>query len=409
MTRLILLSCSLFLAFLLAACGRGDGGGGAVIDIAATDPSNTAIGVGLQKPISATFKLAIDATTVDGASFTLTGPSGPVDGHIQVSVTPNVSIVSFLPSAPLAFDSDYTARLTAGIRDRAGNSLSTDHVWRFNTGRRLAAGDAHTCARLDDGRVKCWGDNSAGQLGLGDVNGRGDNPGEMGDNLPAVDLGVGRTAVQLVSGAAHTCARLDDGRVKCWGDNSAGQLGLGDANGRGDSPGEMGDNLPAVDLGVGCIAVQLVAGATHTCARLDNGQVKCWGDNSAGQLGLGDVTGRGDSPGEMGDYLPVVDLGSGLMVLGLSAGANHTCTLLDNGQVKCWGDNSAGQLGLGDVNGRGDSPGEMGDYLPVVDLGSGLPVLGLSADANHTCTHHDNGQVKCWGDNSAGQLGLGGN
>ena len=112
----------------------------------------------------------------------------------------------------------------------------------------LASGGSVTCARLDNGGAKCWGYNLEGQLGLGDTNDRGDNPGEMGDNLAVVQLGTGRTAVELSADSAATCARLDNGTVKCWGYNLGGQLGLGDANNRGDAPGEMGDNLPIVDL-----------------------------------------------------------------------------------------------------------------------------------------------------------------
>jgi E3 ubiquitin-protein ligase HERC3 len=148
------------------------------------------------------------------------------------------------------------------------------------------------------------------ELGLGDTSDRGDEPLEMGDDLPAVDLGTDRTARALAAGAEHTCALLDDGTVKCWGSNFVGQVGLGDIDHRGDGPLEMGDNLPAVDLGTGRTAQALAAGEYHTCALLDDGTVKCWGGNDYGELGLGDTNGRGDAPGEMGDALPAINLGS---------------------------------------------------------------------------------------------------
>jgi alpha-tubulin suppressor-like RCC1 family protein len=94
----------------------------------------------------------------------------------------------------------------------------------------------------------------------------------MGDSLPAVQLGTGRSAVALALGSFHSCALLDDASVKCWGTNSReGRLGLGDVNHRGDKVGSMGDSLPAVQLGR--TAVQLVAGSVHTCALLDDGQL----------------------------------------------------------------------------------------------------------------------------------------
>ncbi len=131
----------------------------------------------------------------------------------------------------------------------------------------------------------------------------------MGDALPAVSLGTGRTAKAIVAGSFHTCALLDNDIVKCWGFNAIGSLGLGDWAHRGNGPGEMGDALPVVNLGTGRTAKIVVAGL-HTCALLDNDTLKCWGDNSRGLLGLGDTQYRGDGPGEMGDALPVVDLGS---------------------------------------------------------------------------------------------------
>ncbi len=268
--------------------------------------------------------------------------------------------------------------------------------------RSITAGDNHTCAILDDGTVKCWGGNSRGQLGLGDTANRGDGAGEMGDNLPAVNLGTGRTATAITAGDTHTCALLDNGTVKCWGDNGYGQLGHGDTANRGDDAGEMGDNLPAVNLGTGRTATAITAGSSHTCALLDNGTVKCWGDNGDGQLGLGDTADRGDGAGEMGDNLPAVDLGTGRTATAITAGDDHTCALLDNGTVKCWGDNAYGQLGLGDTADRGDDAGEMGDNLPAVDLGTGRTATAITAGDVHTCALLDNATVKCWGYNGHG-------
>ena len=131
---------------------------------------------------------------------------------------------------------------------------------------------------MDDDSVKCWGGNYNGQLGLGDTNSRGDESNEMGDNLPAVNLGTGRTAKAIATGELHTCALLDDDSVKCWGGNHRGQLGLGDTNSRGDESNEMGDNLPAVNLGTGRTAKAIATGGYHTCALLDNDSVKCWGE-----------------------------------------------------------------------------------------------------------------------------------
>jgi hypothetical protein len=272
---------------------------------------------------------------------------------------------------------------------------------------QVAANVRHTCARLDNGTLKCWGRNGSGRLGLGDTQSRGDGPGEMGANLPAVDLGPGRTALEVALGSSHTCARLDDGSVKCWGRNDKGQLGLGDVQDRGDGAGEMGTNLPVVNLGPGRTALQLALGLSHTCARLDDGSIKCWGDNGSGQLGLGDTQVRGGLPGQMGASLPAIDLGPGRLALQVAAASAFTCARLDNNTVKCWGNNATGLLGVGDTQARGDGPGEMGANLPAIDLGPGRLGLHVAASVEHTCARLDNGSIKCWGFNGNGCLGLG--
>jgi len=235
----------------------------------------------------------------------------------------------------------------------------------------------HSCARLDNGSVKCWGSDDHGRLGIGlfdpdeysgDI---GVEPEQMGDGLPTVNLGTGRTSTQLAAGALHNCSILDNNQLKCWGANESGQLGLGDTLDRGtDVASEMGDNLPAINLGTNRYAVEIALGITHSCARLDNGTVKCWGANSFGQLGLGDTKARGRLTTEMGDNLPIVNLGTGRTAKRIFAGGNHSCALLDNDTMKCWGANTDGQLALGDSKNRGDQANEMGDSLPAIDFGN---------------------------------------
>jgi alpha-tubulin suppressor-like RCC1 family protein len=265
----------------------------------------------------------------------------------------------------------------------------------------------HNCALFREGKLKCWGGNTIGELGLGDTKNRGGQPGEMGDVLPFVDLGTNARVTSIAGGLGHFCALLDSGQIKCWGECGFGQLGLYQPNNLGDEPGEMGDALPTVDLGAGLRATAITTGSDYTCALLDNGGVKCWGFNNNGELGLGDTQDRGNLPGQMGDALPLVDLGTSAKVTSLVAGYNHTCALFDNGKVKCWGLNSSGELGLGDTKNRGESPTQMGAHLPFVDLGTDARVTSIAASASFTCALLDAGQIKCWGNNFGGVLGLG--
>jgi alpha-tubulin suppressor-like RCC1 family protein len=258
---------------------------------------------------------------------------------------------------------------------------------------------------LSDGGVKCWGNNGFGQLGLGDTNHRGDQPNEMGDNLPEVNLGTGKAAVAVFPGTWHTCALLNDNSVKCWGNNNNGNLGLGDIAFRGDGPNEMGDSLPPVNLGTGKTAVTLSSGM-NTCAILNDGSLKCWGWNAFGQLGLGDTNDRGDALNEIGDSLPAVDLGTGKTAIAIRVDETLSCALLNDGSVKCWGWNDFGSLGQGDTTHRGDQPNEMGDNLPAIDLGATAAASAIEV-GGPVCALLSGGRLKCWGTNHVGGLGLG--
>jgi alpha-tubulin suppressor-like RCC1 family protein len=284
--------------------------------------------------------------------------------------------------------------------------LGTDAGGQQLRAVELVAGLSHNCARLESGDVKCWGDNSRGQLGLGrDASSVGAAPNEMGNKLAPVKLGTGRKAVFLAAGWRHTCAGLDNGQLKCWGSNEHGELGAGvSKSSLGLNPNEMGDQLRAVNLGSGRVAIHVSASA-HTCAALEQGDVKCWGGNEAGQLGQGDLIDRGLLASHMGDSLPRVDLGAGSRAQRVVAGGQHTCAILTTG-VSCWGRNDKGALGVGDLLSRGGGPGQMGDSLPRVDIVQSSPVLGLAAGQDLTCAKLDQQRLFCWGDGADGQLGL---
>ncbi|CAN0398207.1 unnamed protein product, partial [Hapterophycus canaliculatus] len=127
---------------------------------------------------------------------------------------------------------------------------------------------------------------------------------------------------------------------------------------------------------------------------------KCFGYNKNGELGLGDTTNRGDGSGGMGDELPDVDLGAGAVATAVSAGWQHTCALLEAGNVKCWGRNDWGQLGKGDFLDRGDDPSTMGGNLTDVDLGSSpsgnssAVAIAVSTGQQFTCVLVEGGGVK---------------
>jgi len=258
------------------------------------------------------------------------------------------------------------------------------------------------CALSFAGSIKCWGGSSYGGLGYGDTNWRGDSVGEMGDNLGTVDLGSDFVVQQVVTTGDYSCALSEDSEIKCWGRNNAGQLGQGHTTFLGDNANEMGDNLYPVDLGSDFEPILLEG----PCAMSTQRKVKCWGWNWDGRLGLGDSDNRGDAVGEMGDNLPVLDFGD-FNVSSIHCSATSCCVLSFEGSVKCWGANVYGQLGYGDTENRGDEPGEMGDSLPVLDLGADFVVETLSIGYISSCAQSTEGIIKCWGQNYFGQLGYG--
>jgi alpha-tubulin suppressor-like RCC1 family protein len=261
----------------------------------------------------------------------------------------------------------------------------------------LAAGDFHTCALLDDGDVRCWGYGGDGRLGYASEANIGDDedPGSRGP----VNLGPGRTAKAITAGGAHTCAILDNDELRCWGYGFNGQLGYGDASSIGDTetPGSAGP----VNLGPGRTPVAVAAGSAHTCAILDDGAVRCWGAGLRGQLGYGNTSGLGDF--STPDQVPPVSIGAGRKAEAVSAALSETCVLLDDGTVRCWGAGEGGRLGYGNSVSIGDT--ELPDSVAPVNLGAARTADAIAVGGTHVCAVLDRGDVRCWGYGSLGQLG----
>ena len=201
----------------------------------------------------------------------------------EITFATNNTQVIFTPGsvavpATLAYDTNYTVTLTTAVRDPSHNALAANVVWTFNTGKKLAIGFQHACARLDDGGVKCWGANEYGQLGY-------DDNAESWRHVRASHEHArprepGRRAaspIALAAGDNSTCARLDNGDTKCWGSNEYGQLGQSTDNANqsiGDQPNEM-ETLQPINFGTGRFALEIVArrGLRVRAARRRHGQV----------------------------------------------------------------------------------------------------------------------------------------
>lgn len=256
----------------------------------------------------------------------------------------------------------------------------------------LDAGDIHMCVLTSGGAMKCWGGNASGQLGSGG-SGNVTNPSDVS--------GLTSGVAAISAGADHSCAVLTNSTAKCWGSDSGGALGA--VGGNSTTP------VPVVADGNGVVVTgfrTISAGGGHTCAATTTGAVKCWGTNTYGQLGLGNATAQ-SYPAEVPTLLGAVDPG-GVGVAALSAGDNYTCAALNDGTARCWGQNYVGQLGYGAVsayNVPNSTP------LPVTGLSSGVVAISAQVQGStyttHTCAATNDGAIKCWGDGATGGLGYG--
>lgn len=274
----------------------------------------------------------------------------------------------------------------------------------------VACGYRHTCVILAGSRqVKCWGLNNYAGLGYEDR-----RPVLSPADVHPVDIAPNTTVRQISTGSFFTCALVhESSRVKCWGDNRAGQLGIGtDREAWGELEGEMGDGLPYVDIGMDLTVKEVHTADYHACVIVaENDGVKCWGVNWAGNLGTGNHSAWsiGSMQEDMGDALQYVKFGTvEPRVRALSLGGAHSCALMmHDSSVRCWGDNWRGQLGYGSSVVEFSATAEKAVVFGGLHAQGLVRVEQIVAKFDHTCALMSNGDVHCWGGNTWGQLGLG--
>lgn len=307
--------------------------------------------------------------------------------------------------------------------------IEPSSVGQYSGARSLALGGSwqegamqHACLVTASGTIKCWGNNSNGQLGVTGENGAGE-PLDVEVELPsaqsvtagdqhtcsldaeggsvtcwgslggcfesdsetlnllilfASDFGWSEIA-GVVCGGQHVCAWSDSGKVVCWGNNDELQLGYA---------GE-GSCMPFQEVAVSGV-VELVAKDNHTCALTDAGETWCWGDNTDKALSNTEATNL--EPEQLATS----------SATDVCVGSTHVCVLHANGSVQCRGAGSRGQLG------HGLHPFSS-DFVTVTlhESASFGPAVGLECGHYHTCARDSDGRIACWGDNDSRQLGIG--
>lgn len=282
----------------------------------------------------------------------------------------------------------------------------------------MAVGGHHTCALLEDGTIRCWGDGLWGQLGDGSVTPTEDQPGLLwyhGRSVPSSPVSLPAQATAVAAGHNHTCALLEDASVYCWGHDDRTQLGLWSHKGHirqfdehYEYAPEQVPQLPQDDPVVG-----IAAAMAATCLTFESGTVRCFG------WAHGGVTGRApDNDSYWGAFGASNNGEDSETLVGLREivlGSSHGCARTEQGGAKCWGWDWRGQLGDGvreelyhaqvSANAEDDVQTDDDPRIPrdVVGMKGGVAMVQVGAE--HSCAILDNGAVRCWGSNRHEQLG----
>lgn len=238
---------------------------------------------------------------------------------------------------------------------------------------KIVAGARHSCALLETGNIRCWGEGKLGQLGRG--------PDLAGTYIPKDVIGVERV-IDLDAGYYFNCALLESGQISCWGSDAEGQLGNNLLPNDPRNPPTLVEDIDN--------ATAIVTGGKHACARLEDSTAKCWGWNSYGQIGSGKPDAANRSTPDV-----VVGLDG---IEKLAAGLHNTCAILEDGTLWCWGYDGSGTLGDGSPE-KNDSA-----FVPVQVPGI-ADVRDVSVGEYHVCALLPEGQIRCWGQDDWGQVG----
>ncbi len=299
---------------------------------------------------------SIDSTTED---TTATSPEDATDPTDTTDESPEGATDP--PSDASDLPSDGATDLP-----NEGNTAETDTADSTPNGVfDVAAGTAHSCGILD-GSLYCWGENSSGQLGLGDAR----------ERTQKAQLTESSNWLAVTAGETHSCALEENGNVHCWGGNDRGQLGQGDRMSR-SSPTLV--SLPSA-------ATQISGDHNHTCSVLDGGALYCWGENEEGQLGQDDTYPADNDTAADGLEPMRVGEKSWRMV---DTGQGHTCAVREDGTLWCWGRNTGGPLGVAEPE----------QIRYPVQIGSDDDWTRAEAGQHHSCGLR-NGQLYCWGRNN---------
>ena len=261
---------------------------------------------------------------------------------------------------------------------------------------QVSAGGKHTCALSFTGGIKCWGAGANGELG---------NKADTDKDAP-VDVKLENNSnlsgiIEMSAGRNHVCALNSAGEVKCWGMGTSGQLGNNNTENKNFAINVKSGISSSTNLKE---VVQISVGDDHACALTIAGRVKCWGAGAHGRLGNGSDNANKSYPVDVMESTGQAPVALSDVVQ-ISSGGFHTCALKANGQARCWGRGTSGQLG----GGAGTGVTAVNNPVAVIAGDGVTSPLGgivqIACGGRHTCVLDNNGQLRCMGLASSGQLG----
>jgi hypothetical protein len=259
----------------------------------------------------------------------------------------------------------------------------------------VATGHNFDLAVTSTGQVYAWGFNQFGQLGQGNT---------TNTDVPVlVPLPAGTDIASVSAGHDTSYALTSTGQVYAWGYNRIGELGIGNNTGPEMCSAQACSTSPVpVSLPAGTLVTAIAAGADHVLARTSTGTVLAWGENTDGQLGVGNNTGPDNCSGLVCSWSPVaISAPAGVNFASVAAGHFFSLAVTSGGGVYSWGTNFTGQLGIGNTT-------QQNTPAPVT-LPAGTDVTAVAGGDSHTLALTATGQVFSWGSNGEGQLGNGTN
>lgn len=409
--------------------------------ISSTSPANSTTGVAVNSAITTTFSENMDASTITTSTFTLKQGATLVSGTVAYSGTTAI----FTPVSSLLYNTTYTATVTTGVKDAAGNAVAINYSWSFATGAipgpvvvtSVAGAISSSAVLKSDGTVWEWGDSTLGSTptivtafsGVTAIRGSGShgstdfaairNDGTLWvwNTTPYQVNGISNV-LDICLGGSYSLALMNDGTVLGWGDNTYGQLGDGTTTYR-STPVQV-YNLTNVS--------SIACGWYYSIALKNDGTVWTWGRNDDGQLGDGTTTTRGipvqagitgvkaiegsfartyvvkndGTVWQWGQYLGSpnpnpTQINGFTEIVSIAAGDGHLLAIKDDGTLWVWGGNIYGQLGDGTTTSR----------LSPIQVNNLTNVTAIAAGKSHSVALKSDGTVWTWGYNYYGQLGGG--